>query len=73
MTSWMPCEICIHANAANFLVHVVTVGLLHCRLARDAEAAALAKEEEANRLAPLHEQHMRGLAPLQDEHDGAQR
>ena len=52
------------------------MGLLRCdgtRLARDAEAAALAKEEEANRLAPLHEQHMRGLAPLQEEHDGAQR
>ena len=38
------------------------------RLARDAAAAAAAKEAEANRLKPNEEEHTRGLGPLESEH-----
>ena len=38
-----------------------------CRLAQEAEAAALAKEQEANGMLPLLEEHERTLGPLQNE------
>ena len=38
------------------------------RLARDAAAAAAAKEAEANRLRPNDEEHTRALGPLETEH-----
>ncbi|CAL5224315.1 g6982 [Coccomyxa viridis] len=40
----------------------------HHGLARDAAAAAAAKEAEANRLKPNHEEHTKGLGPLETEH-----
>ncbi len=42
-------------------------GVLRCRLAQEAEAAALAKEQEANGMLPLLEEHERTLGPLQNE------
>ena len=38
------------------------------RLARDAANAAAAKEAEANRLKPNHEEHTKALGPLESEH-----
>ena len=44
-----------------------------CRMAREAEAAALAKEEEAKSLLPVLEEHERALGPLQNDAMAAQR
>lgn len=39
-----------------------------CRLARDAAAAAAAKEAEANKLKPNPDEHAKALQPLEAEH-----
>jgi hypothetical protein len=43
------------------------------RLAREAEEAAAAKEAEAQKLAPLADEHAKGLDPLNSEAAAAQK